>query len=78
MADYSKPKPIDPLWYQRGAWVNATCSCGHRASIRVDDLARRHRLPDDLPLHQLIDRLRCSKCRIASLSADVTRHRRWR
>lgn len=78
MADYSKPKPIDPLWYQRGAWVNALCRCGHRASIRVADLAARHRLPDDLPLHRLIDRLRCSRCNTSPTTADVTRQPRWR
>lgn len=78
MADYSKPKPIDPLWYQRGAWVNALCRCGHRASIRVADLATRHRLRDALPLHRLIDRLRCASCGQRPTSADITRDRKWR
>lgn len=78
MADYSKPKPIDPLWYQPDGWVNASCPCGHHASARVRDLATCHQLNKDLLLHQLLSRLRCSKCGQRPLAPDVTRNPKWR
>ena len=30
MADYSSPKPIDPIDYRRGYFLRVTCGCRQR------------------------------------------------
>lgn len=73
MADYSSPKPIDPLWYQRGSWLRITCACGRRDLVRLNDLERRHRIHEDTPIYKVIARLRCRVCKARPSFADVAR-----
>lgn len=79
MADYTSPKPIDPLWYRMDCYINAQCACGRRASMPVADVARRYRIHRDTSLHKILFRLRCSACGATpSGCPDVTRHPKWR
>lgn len=73
MADYTSPKPIDPIWYQRSAFLHITCACGRRATYPLADFARFHRLSRDMLLYKVIDRLRCQICGKRPLRAEVTR-----
>lgn len=75
MADYSSPKPVDPIWYQPGAWLNIQCGCGRNENYSLRDFARLHRLNKNMLLHQLIERLRCIKCGERPRFADVTRYK---
>jgi len=72
MADYSSPKPIDPLWYRRDCFINAACTCGRRVSLDLGALIRKHRLDENQSLYQLIDRLKCSSCGNRPSACDVT------
>ena len=77
MADYSRPKPIDPLWFRMDAKLRIRCKCQRRLIIPLAQLARLHQLPDDLALYQLIGRLRCTECGQRPLFADVSRSNTW-
>ncbi|WP_374406493.1 hypothetical protein [Pelagerythrobacter sp.] len=73
MADYTSPKPVDPVFYQPNAYLRIHCRCGRRATYPVRDFARFHRLPATLQFYELIKRLRCEICRQRPISADVSR-----
>lgn len=77
MADYSSPKPIDPIDYRRGYFLRVTCDCGRREILALDDLRRRYRLPGDLAIYRLIGRLRCRSCRQRPVFADVSARPRF-
>ncbi len=74
MADYSRPKPIDPIWYQPAARLNIRCTCGRNETYSLREFARFHRLSENMLLHELVDRLRCSHCK-ARPHATVTKGR---
>jgi hypothetical protein len=56
------PDPCDPISQWRDAHMRNRCPCGWRSSLQVGTLERRHRLPADMPLGELLRRLRCSGC----------------
>lgn len=70
-ANYTRTKPIDPLWYRADRTIWATCRCGRRQAIRIGDLIKRG-LDPELRLYQVVPRLRCSGCgrREPSISID--------
>lgn len=74
MADYTSPKPVDPISWQPNGFLRIHCGCGRRATFPLRDFARFHRLPGDLLLRHLIKRLRCEMCGKRPTSADVTRY----
>jgi hypothetical protein len=74
MADYTSPKPVDPIWYQPNAFLRIRCGCGRRATYKLRDFARVRRLPRDLLLRHMIKRLRCEMCGERPSSAEVTRY----
>ena len=61
-ANYNRPKPIDPIWYRLECDLSVQCACGHGFRETVGAFVRRHRLNQAMKLHQLIDRLRCTRC----------------
>jgi hypothetical protein len=65
------PQPVDPVWYREREYLHLGCPCGHRASLQIGPLARRHGMPSNARLYQLIDRLRCSQCGAAPSAVDV-------
>ena len=73
MADYSSPKPIDPIWYQRGSILRIWCGCGRAERYSVGEFARFNRLSDKMLLHEMIKRLRCRDCGERPRLADVVR-----
>jgi len=73
-ANYNRPKPIDPVWYRRGCFLNIICACGRRGSVELGTFARSRGVSPDTQLYRLIARLRCRQCG-ARPSADVTRYR---
>ena len=74
MADYTSPKPVDPIWYQTNAFLRIDCRCRRSVTYPLGDFARVHRLPSSMALYELIDRLRCENCGERPSSAKVTRH----
>lgn len=74
MADYSSPKPIDPIAFQPHAFLRIRCRCGRRATYPVAEFTRFHRLPGTLKFYELIARLRCEICGERPANADVVRH----
>ena len=74
MADYTSPKPVDPVSYQPHGYLRIHCRCGRRATYPLRDFATFHRLRGDMKLYELIARLRCEICGERPTSADVTRH----
>ncbi|WP_338445969.1 hypothetical protein V5F89_12540 [Pelagerythrobacter marensis] len=74
MADYSSPKPIDPIAFQPHAYLRIHCRCGRRATYPVREFTRFHRLPGTMKFYELIARLRCEICGERPSSADVSRH----
>jgi hypothetical protein len=73
MADYTSPKPIDPIWYQPNAFLRIECRCGRREAYALREFASYHRLSDRLLLYELIARLRCETCKQRPAFAEVTR-----
>lgn len=73
MADYSSPKPVDPLWYQQRGYLHITCRCGRKAVYPLQAFARFRRVDKSLKLYQLIERLRCELCGQRPSHAEVTR-----
>lgn len=73
MADYSSPKPVDPIWYQPHAWLRIHCGCGRREAFRLAEFARERCLPRETKLYELIAKLRCRSC-LARPLAEVTRY----
>lgn len=73
VADYTSPKPVDPIAYQPHAFLQIACQCGRRVTYPLGDLARLHRLPPRLKLYKLIERLRCELCGERPTSAKVTK-----
>lgn len=61
-ANYGRPKPVDPLFWLHGRYLRAVCACGHNLSMEVSTFAALAGLPKNMLAHQLIDRLKCSKC----------------
>lgn len=72
MADYTSPKPIDPIWYQPHGVLRINCKCGRNLRLSLREFAQFHRLPRDLKLYRLIKRLKCQECG-ARPWADVVR-----
>jgi hypothetical protein len=66
------PKPPYPIWLRAHYNLHLRCECGHQASAGVADLARRHRLPVDLHLWELVARLRCSRCAAKPEHVDLS------
>ena len=62
MADYSSPKPVDPIWYKPDGWLVIKCRCGRELQERVRHFADRNGVSRNLKFYELIDRLRCSAC----------------
>src|SRR3546814_14715995 len=74
-ANYNRPKPIDPIAYRRGCYLNIRCKCGHAVSVQLGKFAQDNGIPERTQAYQLIKRLRCSRCSCRPSSADVTRYR---
>lgn len=70
-ADYGKPKPADPLWYRLDCEIHIRCPCGHAVTETLAEFGAVRGLDSRMKLHELIARLRCSKCRRRSPSAEV-------
>lgn len=62
MADYTRPQPVDPLWYRKHHFLRITCKCARKVILPLDDVVRLYRVPQDHRVYQVIDRLRCSSC----------------
>lgn len=75
MADYSSPRPSDPVSYRRSCYLHIDCRCGRRSTYKLGDFARHHGLPGELSLYRLIARLKCQMCGQRPLHTDVTRYR---
>lgn len=73
MADYTSPKPVDPIWYQPSGVLRITCRCGRREIVKLKDFANELGLPKELLLHRMISRLRCKRCKQRPTHAEVTR-----
>lgn len=74
-ANYNRPKPIDPIWYRSSCWLRIRCACGNNVIEQLGRFARRNRIHPDTLAHELIERLRCSRCGSPPSFAEVTRHR---
>ena len=72
-ANYNRPKPIDPLWYRQGCYINIQCGCGRRVSELLGPFAQARAVPIQLCIYELIARLRCPCGRRPT--ADVTRYK---
>lgn len=73
MADYTSPKPIDPIWYQPNAYLRIECGCGRRETYALSEFVSYHRLRRNLLLYELIARLRCERCKQRPAFAEATR-----
>ena len=71
MADYSSPRPVDPIGYRRNAFLRISCGCGRRATYPLNAFAEIHRLPSNMPVYRLIQRLRCEMCGERPQHADI-------
>src|SRR3546814_17969565 len=60
-ANYNRPKPIDPIAYRRGCYLNIRCKCGHAVSVQLGKFAQDNGIPERTQAYQLIKRLRCSR-----------------
>ena len=74
MADYTSPKPVDPISWQPNGFLHIHCRCGRRATYKLSEFARYHRLPGSLIVWRMIKRLRCEMCGARPSSAEVTRY----
>ena len=72
-ANYNRPKPIDPIAYRRGCYLNIKCKCGHAVSVQLGKFARDNRISDKTQIYQLIKRLKCKRCGARPSYADATR-----
>jgi hypothetical protein len=77
MPDYSRPQPVDPLWYRMDAFLRIRCACNRSLILPLGDLARLYRLPRNLCMYEIIGRLRCSECGARPTFADVSRGANW-
>jgi hypothetical protein len=73
MADYSRPKPIDPLTHLSGFFLRARCQCGRTFCEEIGSFAAARSLPSKMLACELLTRLRCSHCRAKPAQADVSR-----
>lgn len=73
MADYTSPKPVDPIWYQPNAWIRIECGCGRREVTRLARFAKERRIDERMLIHRMISRLRCAECGARPRFAEVTR-----
>ena len=70
---------VDPLWYRRGCYINAACiGCARRVSLPIDEVAARYRIGANVPLYEILGRLRCSGCGKPPGLPDVTFTARWK
>lgn len=72
-ANYNRPKPIDPIAYRRGCYLNVRCKCHHTISVQLGKFARDNGVSEKTQIYQLIKRLKCSRCSARPTYADVTR-----
>ncbi len=73
MADYTSPKPVDPIFYQPHAFLQIRCRCGRSATYPLAQFAKFYGLPRTLTLRRLIARLRCQQCKARPEFAEVTK-----
>lgn len=73
MADYTKPKPTDPIGYQPEASLRIHCSCGRIVVCRLQDFAQARRLSVSMRIYEMIARLRCRSCGAQPSFAEVTK-----
>jgi len=77
VADYSRPQPVDPLSYRMDAFLRIRCVCYRSLILSLGDLARKHRLPRNIRMYEIIKRLRCSQCGARPTDVDVSRYASW-
>lgn len=70
-ANYGRPKPVDPLYWLHGRYLRVACACGHRFSQEVSDFAKAHTLPGAMLAHEMIAKLRCSRCGEKPAMAEI-------
>lgn len=74
-ANYNRPKPVDPIAYRKGCYLNIRCVCGRSVCEQLGPFARARGLSDKTVVYELIKRLRCRQCGARPSYADVTRYR---
>lgn len=70
-ANYNRPKPVDPLWFRLDCDIVIHCACGHHVRENLHLFAAERRLRSQMLLHEITERLKCSKCGRKPASSEV-------
>lgn len=73
MADYTRPKPVDPIRYQPNGRLRIECGCGRIAVFKLSAFAEARQLDGSMRVHEMIARLRCATCGNRPKFAEVTK-----
>ena len=75
MADYTSPKPVDPIWYQPDGLLIIHCGCGRIVKGRLEDFAIERQVDQRIKIYRMIARLRCTNCGKRPQFAEVRKRR---